>query len=220
MGWKSWADGQRNDSGDGPFWKTTEDRDRSALLSLVRTGNLDVVPALGLGSDAWEHVRESNLIEDIDDPEADVNHEAAWALVRTQPRITLKAILAAHKLTTRGQLPSRESGRLREVSVLVGGRRCPPPGVVPRLLDEWITEMENWSELDPREMHVRFEKIHPFVDGNGRTGRLLMWWHEAKLGRPLTLLKADERDRYYTWFRDDAAYRYALLMGDLLDGSA
>ena len=63
---------------------------------------------------------------------------------------------------------------------------------------------QRWQELEPKDMHVRFEKIHPFVDGNGRTGRMLMWLHEYWLGREPTLIRSNEADRhyYYQWFRE------------------
>lgn len=35
---------------------------------------------------------------------------------------------------------------------------------------------------DPWKMHVAFEKLHPFMDGNGRTGRALWAWHMKQLG--------------------------------------
>ena len=46
------------------------------------------------------------------------------------------------------------------------------------------------------ETHFRFESLHPFFDGNGRTGRLLMNWQLLRVGFPLTVIQVEERARY------------------------
>jgi Fic family protein len=48
--------------------------------------------------------------------------------------------------------------------------------------------------------HLRFESIHPFIDGNGRTGRLLMNLQLIKTGLPAVNIKFSDRKRYYDAF--------------------
>lgn len=43
------------------------------------------------------------------------------------------------------------------------------------------------DELSPDEFYVEFEKIHPFVDGNGRTGKILHNWLLGTLGDPVLI---------------------------------
>lgn len=153
-----------------------------------------------------EHIRHSNLIEDIDDPAEDARSLEAWEWLQEQKMLSQLVILELHKRITISQLGD-DAGRFRSVSVTVGGH-YPPDGMVMKgQIYGWGIDMiEHWKTLDPKEMHVRFEKIHPFIDGNGRTGRMLMWWHENRLGREPTLIRSNEADRhyYYQWFREDS----------------
>jgi Fic family protein len=161
-----------------------------------------------------EHLRESNLIENIDDPAADAAMEEAWRWLAPVTSLTLEGVLAVHQMITADQLGS-EAGKLRRVNVQVGGRVCPPWREVRARLHDWLRTMRmDWRTLEPKAMHVKFEHIHPFIDGNGRTGRLLLWWHQLKLGHAPILLRASERHRYYEWFREpgelDEYARYLL----------
>lgn len=147
------------------------------------------------------HIRNSNLIEGIDDSLQDARSLDAWEYIQKMKRLSMTSVLELHKGITIDQLLPKECGKLRKVNVSVGGRTCPEPFLAQEILYNWILDMRYWQNLGPKEMHVRFEKIHPFVDGNGRTGRMLMWWHEQKLGREPTLIKFEERQKYYEWFK-------------------
>lgn len=49
--------------------------------------------------------------------------------------------------------------------------------------------------------HVEYEIIHPFVDGNGRTGRMFMNWERLKGGLPILVIhEGEEQQEYYKWF--------------------
>ena len=74
--------------------------------------------------------------------------------------------------------------------------------LVPAEMDAWIKEVD---KLDPTqldfpehlaEVHCRFEQIHPFLDGNGRTGRLLLNLILVRLGYPPAIVYKRERSRY------------------------
>lgn len=157
-----------------------------------------------------EHVRESNLIEGFDDPSMDACGLAAWARLRGVETLKLEDLSVLHRVvvarqpdprwTARQNLTGSWRGELREMDLTVGGRTCPPWQEVPELMEDWLRAMENWEMCDPREMHVQYEVMHPWADGNGRTGRLLMWWHEVQLGRRPTLVRYAEVQRYYDWF--------------------
>ncbi|WP_423926743.1 Fic family protein [Candidatus Palauibacter sp.] len=89
-----------------------------------------------------------------------------------------------------------------------------PGGMIPV---EWplvSARMETWiadaNSLDPdvvafpealAELHCRFEQIHPFLDGNGRTGRLVLNLILVRLGYPPAIIYKRDRSRYLTALR-------------------
>lgn len=150
-----------------------------------------------------DHIRQSNLIENINDRHEDQMSLYAWHWLEKKANITPTRLLELHRLITCRQL-GKDAGQFRTVMVRVGTSLPPAPDLAREMAHNWCLDlMTHWGDLDPKEMHIRFEKIHPFIDGNGRTGRMLMWWHEKKLGREPTLIRSNEADRhyYYEWFR-------------------
>lgn len=146
------------------------------------------------------HIQQSNLIEGVDDIDEDIRSLEAWAFIIHQKKLTHANIMALHRMIMLKQLSDNEAGHMRKVPVMVGGRLCPSPYLAEQMLNNWILDMANWRALGTKAMHIRFEHIHPFVDGNGRTGRMLMWWHERMLGLEPTLIKYSKREDYYKWF--------------------
>lgn len=154
-----------------------------------------------------QHIIESNLIESVDDQDEVTQSLKAWEYLKDKQHMTREVLLRTHFLIMERQWPEI-AGRLRKENVQVGGYVTPHYTLVPQRLTHWLWDMSNALTPDlaavlnynPRAMHVSFEHIHPFRDGNGRVGRMLMWWHEVRLNQEPTLIKYDNRWSYYNWF--------------------
>ena len=142
---------------------------------------------------------ESNLIECITDDEALEDSLRAWKYINDLDILTLHDIKMIHWLITERQLGFDERGRYRfesSVNVTVGGRICPDYHLVLDLMSNWLHEAMYESA---KEAHVRFEKIHPFADGTGRTGRIIYYWQD----RNAPIIFDKDKKTYYKWFRGE-----------------
>lgn len=172
-------------------------------------------PSINLADLFW--IAESNHIEDIYDPKEDARSLKAWRWLKTQRDLNAFMILDLHKRIVLDQFKKdkieRWAGRWRRHKVTVGGRECPGWEHVPGLMFDWIAAF-HWLPTLPEEKragldtisviknaHVGFEKIHPFLDGNGRTGRMIMNWMRVRVGLEPLLIRASERWQYYEWFK-------------------
>lgn len=100
-----------------------------------------------------------------------------------------------------------DRGTFRRVNVRIAGALTNP--VQPYLIEPKIEELLNnykvWSETmhiveRVAIFHLQFESIHPFIDGNGRTGRLIMNLQLIKEGLPAINIKFADRRKYYDAF--------------------
>lgn len=148
-----------------------------------------------------QYIHESNLIEGIDDSNEDKESLKAWKWLLTRNGINQTVLLELHRRITHLQLPENEAGHYRTIQVYVGNYTPTAPVYVPTSIGYWL---QNWLDKTPKESHIDFEKIHPFIDGNGRTGRMLMWWQELKRGGEPTILLNSEKQDYYKWFNQSS----------------
>ena len=96
----------------------------------------------------------------------------------------------------------RIAGKLRGVNVRVGSSIRPDHTLVYGLINELLREPAPKTEEEIKQWHIKFEEIHPFEDGNGRSGRILMNWQRVSNGLPLLIIHTGEEQlTYYKWFR-------------------
>jgi Fic family protein len=96
-------------------------------------------------------------------------------------------ILELHRILAGEVMDQGEAGRYRTIPVRVGRYRPPAAdavsGLMAELLEWWNTASRKISPvLSSAILHYRFEAIHPFADGNGRTGRALAIWELYRRG--------------------------------------
>src|SRR6184192_975400 len=95
--------------------------------------------------------------------------------------VTHAEVLKLHRIMAGAVMDQGTAGRYRTIRVRVGSHVAPPPEKVhtmmSALLDWWNVQATRISPiLSSAIIHHRFETIHPFADGNGRTGRMLALW--------------------------------------------
>lgn len=134
------------------------------------------------------------------------NHADALDWVKTQIKrkphqITVNDILHIHNIILKG-IDDAHAGHFRRVPVRVSGSTVifPNPRKVPDLMDEFRNWLNKKPKLHPVELaaeaHYRLVTIHPFIDGNGRTARLLMNLTLMMLGYPPAIIRKRDRLGY------------------------
>lgn len=134
-------------------------------------------------------------------------YEAYEILARLDP-YSIEDLLQAHKIMMLDLV--KESGIFRNkgVGVFAGSNLIhagTPPQYVPELVGElftWLRETELHPLIKSCIFHYEFEFIHPFADGNGRTGRMwhtliLSKWKEFFIWLPIETLIHERQEEYY-----------------------
>jgi cell filamentation protein, protein adenylyltransferase len=109
--------------------------------------------------------------------------------------------VAPHPNATSREGPG--SFREHEIEPFPGGMRPPSWPDVPALVRDWIGDAQALQRADRAtiaerlaDLHARFERIHPFLDGNGRTGRLVLNLLLVRLGLPPAIVYKGDRVKY------------------------
>jgi len=133
--------------------------------------------------------------------------------------LTKESIIDLHSLVLAGSL--EQTGSYRRGGVIVTNSTEYPPHFefVPQLMDDLLEYMPA-SPIHPIEkiayFHLDFERTHPFFDGNGRTGRLLMNLQLMQHGYAPINIKYADVDRYYLCFKDYFATHRANILVNLI----
>jgi len=154
-----------------------------------------------------EFLKESNAIEREYSDVALRDAEQAWMMAKIciDEPVSIDYILAIHRRLMK-RLNPEIAGNIRDCRVKIGGkikwndkeeikeelRLLCNPGLYPIFSESLI---KRW--------HIQFENIHPFQDGNGRVGRILMNIQRLKMGLPILIIhEGKEQMEYYSWFKD------------------
>lgn len=135
-------------------------------------------------------------------------HLIALTELRQIHHLALRPVwdVAPHPNSTEAERPG--NFREHDIQPFPGGMQPPPWPEVPVLVHDWLTEAQELGGRDPftepetlARLHARFEQIHPFLDGNGRTGRLVLNLLLVRLGYPPAIIYKGERTRYLAALR-------------------
>jgi len=138
-----------------------------------------------------------------------INHKEAILyvedIVRQQEPLSEWQIKSIHRLILKS-IDDEHAGNYRNENVIISGAKHIPPDYVQvkALMEELIQNYDlNWqTSLHAVErsslLHIEFVKIHPFIDGNGRTARLLLNFELMKNGYPPIVIEKEDRAEYYT----------------------
>lgn len=151
-----------------------------------------------------------------------IGHKEAFDYVRQliseNAQISEKVIKDIHYLVLADKKEDR--GRYRRVPVRIMGAAHEPvqPYLIVPKMEELLEQYKNSEEdivTKLARFHIEFEGIHPFIDGNGRTGRLLVNLELMKAGYPPIDIKFTDRLEYYEAFDEYHAKHNVSAMADM-----
>jgi len=135
--------------------------------------------------------------------ETEAHSKVFLNMLNKKEKITNKLILKWHD-DIFGETKQDIAGKFREYGVRVGSYMAPDWQDVKSLMNKFI-RLSNNKSINPVELaglaHYEFESIHPFGDGNGRIGRLLInyiLWHKQY---PMIIIENKKRKSYYKAFK-------------------
>ena len=140
-----------------------------------------------------------------------INHRDALLLVKKlvakNAPLTPSVLLDINRMILKGSVYEEESGRFRNRRVSIRGSRHVPPNyvVVPDQMTTLFANFQAWQAAKKHpveiaaDLHFQLVRIHPFVDGNGRSARLMMSFWLLQNGYTIANLSGEnsQRIRYY-----------------------
>jgi Fic family protein len=201
-----------------PLLKTLREQKASRLKGSIYhrtqidlTYNSNHIEGSKLTHDQTRYIFETNTIGitehtvNVDDILETVNHFRCidYIIDHAEERLTENFIKYLHLLLKSGTSDSRKDwfivGDYKQLPNEVGGQETCPPEDVHKRLKALLTDYyhnRQQSLEDILNFHVRFEQIHPFQDGNGRIGRLLMF-KECLANNIVPFISTDELKMFY-----------------------
>jgi len=124
-----------------------------------------------------------------------------------ETEVNREVILLLHKMLI-GSIDEKIAGRFRKLGeyVRVGTHVAPAPEHVEKMIEaillEYTSDLTNYFLDKVAKFHLDFETVHPFCDGNGRIGRVLICFQLQRLGFPMIIIRDREKKEYYKSFAE------------------
>lgn len=120
-----------------------------------------------------------------------------YAFRNSERKPVEKDVLDMHRILMKSRLDAKYCGVVRDVDVVVGSHTPPNRFKIKEECSkyfQWVSEMDSTRVWDS---HAYFERVHPFVDGNGRMGRVLLNWISWYFGQPSQVVSKNDKWEYY-----------------------
>lgn len=124
-----------------------------------------------------------------------------------ETEVNREVILLLHKMLI-SSIDEKIAGRFRKLGeyVRVGTHVAPAPEHVEKMIEaillEYTSDLSNYFLDKIAKFHLDFETVHPFCDGNGRIGRVLICFQLQRLGFPMIIIRDREKKDYYKSFSE------------------
>ena len=147
-------------------------------------------------------------------------------LVKEKIQLSERVIKEIHSLVLMDRPEDRGVYRRIPVRIMGAKHEPPQPYLVSVKMEQLMAKHEEMTKtIHPVEnaalFHLLFEGIHPFVDGNGRTGRLLLNFELSTIGFPAINVKYTDRKKYYdcfsAYYETGSHEQMALLVGGYME---
>ena len=138
-----------------------------------------------------------------------------------ETEVNKEIILFLHQMLI-GGIEDDIAGRFRKIGeyVRVGSHVAPAPEHVERMIDssltEYVGDVKSFFVDKIAKFHLEFETVHPFCDGNGRIGRVLINYQLQRLGFPGIIIRDKEKKDYYSTFSEYREKKTAKKMEKIL----
>lgn len=186
-------------------------------VQIELTYNSNHIEGSRLTHDQTRYIFETNTIDapdgavNVDDILETVNHFRCIDLVIDQAKRPLSESLIKqlHRILKTGTADSRKNwfavGDYKRLANEVGGMETAAPEDVSKRMKELLAEYRSCTPVsfdDLLDFHYRFESIHPFQDGNGRVGRLILFKECMRHGIVPFIIEDDMKMFYYRGLRE------------------
>lgn len=181
-------------------------------VQIELTYNSNHIEGSRLTHDQTRYIFETNTIDapdgsiNVDDILETVNHFRCIDLVIEQAKRPLSESLIKqlHRILKTGTADSRKNwfavGDYKRLANEVGGMETAAPEDVPKQMKELLAEYRSCESIsfdDLLDFHYRFESVHPFQDGNGRVGRLILFKECLRNNHVPFIIEDDMKMFYY-----------------------
>lgn len=181
--------------------KTVREREKEEI-SIAFTYNTNAIEGSTITLEETREILHDKISPNkplYDVKETESHADVFLKMLNKKEKLSIRLLLKWHK-DIFGETKKDIAGKLRKYLVRVGTYIAPDWQDVEKLMRDFI-RFANKSDINPVELaaraHYQFEKVHPFGDGNGQIGRLIMnhmLWHS---GYPMLIIEYKKRKSYY-----------------------